>query len=216
MQKFNLTIIKNKLLLDVLNELKYFFNYEVFFYENLGSFVLNEKKSNLKHNAIIFCNKDIILEDLEKISINIPKILLISDIEKGINFEILKKHKVETVLIPIKIYNFISKIKIYLSKNIFLEKSLIKIKDYNLDLNKREISKSGIKLKLTEREINFLMHLNKAKEPISIKKILNDIWKYSFETETHTIETHVHRLRKKFLEKFNDKIIHNNKKKYFI
>ena len=131
-------------------------------------------------------------------------------------FELLKGKDFEIIFTPFKINDFISKIKIALLKDRFSKKSFIKIKNYILDLNRREIYKNEIKLKLTEREVDLLMHLKKEKEPISINKILKDVWKYAFETQTHTVETHVHRLRKKFLEKFNDKIILNDKKGYYI
>ena len=66
-------------------------------------------------------------------------------------------------------------------------------------------------------KVDFLIHLNKKNNPISIDDILKDVWNYSFQAETHTIETHVHRLRKKFLDHFNDKnLIKNNKKGYYI
>ena len=116
---------------------------------------------------------------------------------------------------PINFNEFVSKIKISLLKNIFFEKSLIKIKDYILDVNKRQIKKNKLILKLTEREVDFLIHLNKKNNPISIDDILKDVWNYSFQAETHTIETHVHRLRKKFLGKFKDKLIQNNNNGYF-
>ena len=86
-----------------------------------------------------------------------------------------------------------------------------------LDINKREITKGKSKLKLTEKEVHFLLHLKEAKKPVTIEKLLEYVWKYSFKTETHTVETHVHRLRKKFLKTFDDnKMIKNNNRGYYI
>ena len=84
-------------------------------------------------------------------------------------------------------------------------------------MNTREILKDQKKLKLTEREIDLLIFLNSSKEPQSIKNILELVWKYSTEMETHTVETHVHRLRKKIVDMFHDQnFIKSNKKGYYI
>ena len=86
-----------------------------------------------------------------------------------------------------------------------------------MNLNTREIISGQNKLKLTEREKDFLLFLKNSKKPQTIKNILKSVWKYSQGIETHTVETHVHRLRKKFLDSFNDeRFIKNNKKGYYI
>jgi len=102
-------------------------------------------------------------------------------------------------------------------KDEFANKSKIKILEYTINMNTREIFKDKKKLKLTEREIDLLLFLKKVKEPQSIDNILKLVWKYSVEMETHTVETHVHRLRKKILDIFDDKnFIKNNKRGYYI
>ena len=73
-----------------------------------------------------------------------------------------------------------------------------------MDINSREISKSNKKLKLTEREIDTILFLNSKKEPQSIKTLLSEVWGYMAEIETHTVETHIYRLRKKIAEEFDD------------
>ena len=84
-------------------------------------------------------------------------------------------------------------------------------------MNTREISNNQHKLKLTEREKDFLIFLRNSKKPQTINDILVAVWRYSQDMETHTVETHVHRLRKKFLNSFNDNnFIKNNKKGYYI
>ena len=86
-----------------------------------------------------------------------------------------------------------------------------------IDKNKRKIKKNNLVLQLTEKEINFLVLFSKSKEPISKNLVLKNVWNYSPETETHTVETHIHRLRKKILEKFKDNnFIKNNNKGYYI
>ena len=70
---------------------------------------------------------------------------------------------------------------------------------------------------MSEKEINFLILFSKTKQPISKNLVLKNVWNYSEETETHTVETHIHRLRKKILEKFGDNaFIKNNDKGYYI
>ena len=86
-----------------------------------------------------------------------------------------------------------------------------------MNLNSKEIFDDQNKLKLTEREKDFLLFLKNSGQPKTIKEILKFVWGYSKEIETHTVETHVHRLRKKFFNSFNDSnFIKNNKKGYYI
>ena len=74
-----------------------------------------------------------------------------------------------------------------------------------------------LELQLSEKEINFLILFSKSNDPISIKFVLQNVWKYSSESETHTVETHIHRLRKKILQKFGDNnFIKNSNKGYYI
>ena len=80
-----------------------------------------------------------------------------------------------------------------------------------------KLKKNNLELQLTEKEINFLILFSKNHEPINRNIVLNKIWNYSSESDTHTVETHIHRLRKKILEKFNDNnFIKNNDKGYYI
>jgi len=91
------------------------------------------------------------------------------------------------------------------------------VDDYVIDKNERKIRKNDIELRLSEKEINFLILFSKTKEPISRNLVLKNVWNYSSESETHTVETHIHRLRKKILEKFgDDNFIKNNNKGYYI
>ena len=78
------------------------------------------------------------------------------------------------------------------------------MKKYILDLNSREISKDSKKLKLTEKEIDTILFLHNKKTPQTIKVLLTDVWGYMSNIETHTVETHIYRLRKKILDIFND------------
>ena len=95
--------------------------------------------------------------------------------------------------------------------------SLIYLNDYTIDKNERKIKKNDLELQLSEKEINFLILFSKTKKPISRDLVLKNVWNYSLESETHTVETHIHRLRKKISEKFNDNdFIKNNSQGYYI
>ena len=121
------------------------------------------------------------------------------------------------IKMPFKILDFKKKIISLISKNEFKKNSLIHLSDYIIDKNERKIKKNNLELKLSEKEVNFLILFSKNKEPISKNFVLKNVWKYSEETETHTVETHIHRLRKKILDTFNDKnFIKNNNKGYYI
>ena len=85
-------------------------------------------------------------------------------------------------------------------KNKFVHQSKIKIKNYSIDLNSREIALNNTKLKLTEKEINTIIYLSNKKKPISIQELQTNVWGYQLGMETHTVETHIYRLRKKILK----------------
>ena len=82
----------------------------------------------------------------------------------------------------------------------FKKSSLINIRGYIINKNERKISKNDLELQLTEKEINFLILFNKGDKPRSRNFVLKNVWNYSTESDTHTVETHVHRLRKKILK----------------
>ena len=106
--------------------------------------------------------------------------------------------------IPINISKLIEKINIELLKTQFNNQSEFKVKNYVIDLNSREIFAKNIKLKLTEKEINTIIFLSRSNEPVSIDVLQEKVWSYQSDIETHTVETHIYRLRKKILNSFKD------------
>ena len=106
---------------------------------------------------------------------------------------------------PINIFKLIEKINIEFLKLHFNSQSEVKVKNYIIDLNSREMLKNNTKLKLTEKEINTVIYLSKLNKPISIEELQEKVWSYQTDLETHTVETHIYRLRKKILNTFNDK-----------
>ena len=126
------------------------------------------------------------------------------------NYLIVSKKKIEGIKnslilenLPIKFEKFIEIINIKFLKNKFLDQSYINIGEYNLDLNSRKISLGNKNLNLTERETNLIIFI-KDKKNVTIKELQKMVWDYSPDLETHTVETHIYRLRKKMKETFGD------------
>ena len=126
------------------------------------------------------------------------------------NYLIVSKKKIEGIKnslilenMPIKFEKLIEIINIKFLKNKFLDQSNIKIGEYDLDLNSRKISLGDKSLNLTERETNLIIFI-KDKKNVTIKELQKMVWDYSPDLETHTVETHIYRLRKKMKETFGD------------
>ena len=118
--------------------------------------------------------------------------------------------------IPIKLENLIEIINIKFLKNKFIDQSYIKIGEYNLDLNSRKISLGDRILNLTERETNLIIFI-KDKKHVTVKELQKTVWDYSPDLDTHTVETHIYRLRKKMKETFgNENFILNTSNGYSI
>ena len=105
---------------------------------------------------------------------------------------------------PIKIFKLVETINIEFLRLQFNSQSQVKIKNYTIDLNSREIIMNNIKLKLTEKEINTISYLSKSDKPVNIDELQKKVWSYQSDIETHTVETHIYRLRKKILNTFSD------------
>lgn len=120
------------------------------------------------------------------------------------NIEIDKRNIVIIENFPIEFNNLIELINVHLIKQRYKSQSKLSIKNYSIDLNSRTIKTENNKLKLTERELDIIMFLKNHKTPQKIEILQNQIWKYSSDLETHTVETHVYRLRKKIKDTFND------------
>jgi len=106
---------------------------------------------------------------------------------------------------PLNIFKLIEKINIEFLKIQFSNQSEFKINNYIINLNSREIIDKNTKLKLTEKEVNTIIYLSKKKAPVSIDELQENVWEYQSNIETHTVETHIYRLRKKIIDIFDDK-----------
>ena len=119
--------------------------------------------------------------------------------------------------IPINIFKLVEIINIQFLRIQFNNQAELKVSNYTINLNSREILMKNSKLKLTEKEINTIIYLSKSKKPVSIDELQQKVWSYQSDIETHTVETHIYRLRKKILNTFNDtKFIISKKNGYQI
>ena len=106
--------------------------------------------------------------------------------------------------LPIKVSKLAENINIEFLKLQFNNQSELKVNNYTLNLNSRELLLRNTKLKLTEKEINTITYLSKSNKPVSIDELQEKVWSYQSDIETHTVETHIYRLRKKILNTFHD------------
>ena len=156
---------------------------------------------------------------LEELSLDLNfKISLIEDenslnqeMKNYINYIVISKKRYSNISNqfvlenkPIKILKLIEKINIEFLKIKFNSQSHVKVKKYTIDQNSREMLIQDIKLKLTEKEINTIKYLSNSNQPVGIDELQKMVWSYQSDIETHTVETHIYRLRKKILNTFDD------------
>jgi DNA-binding response OmpR family regulator len=207
MNNIHLHIIGSESFFNLLDELN--LNYTVSFDKNL-----KYKNQNFLVR-IIFLEKVHLSEAKKYFLENVPTIFLLKnkDYLKKNNLKLLEFHI--SLFIPVEILSLREIINILLTKYNFFKKSKIIINDYEIDSNQRVISRNGIQTKLTEKELELILTLNKNN---GLKKsfLLQKIWNHNSELESHAFETHLHRLRKKIDKFFKDKkfIIEKNSSYY--
>ena len=168
--------------------------------------ILDEIKENLNF-SIIKTNK----KNFSKINLNDLKNYQIISFK---NCELNHYHLIENL--PIKLNDLFEKINIKFLSNQYLNQSEIQIGEYKLDLNSRKINYKDNSLDLTEKEAEIILFL-KDNNKASLKDLQKKIWGYSQELETHTVETHIYRLRKKISDKFrDDEFIIHDKEGYYL
>jgi len=178
--------------------------------------ILDEIKENLSFKIINLKND----EDLEKkFDLNKLDYLVISKTSHKLlrNINIPDKNFLDFNDLPLSFKKLLELINIKLIKLKFNQQSKITIKGYELNLNSKFFSKGNLKLKLTEKEIEIILYLNDKKIKHNVADLQKNIWDYSADMETHTVETHVYRLRKKISDLFKDEqFILSHKNGYFI
>ena len=212
MDNFTVSIFGSKIFLEILNELKLFSKFEIKFYEDLNLCI---RDADLYKQLTIFFINEENKEGYERlIKKNLPVIILYKNRYKS---NIFLNKLVEKISMPFSALYLQNKIISLLSKYEFQKSSIIDLSGYIIDKNERKIKKDNLEIQLTEKEINFLILFSKNKGPIRKDYVLKNVWKYSLKSDTHTVETHIHRLRKKILKIFNDNnFIKNNEKGYYI
>jgi hypothetical protein len=195
MNNIHLHVIGSEPLSNLLNELD--FNYNI------------SSNKNLKYNNKDIFVRVIFVEQLQTTEIknffleNIPTIFLLK------NKDFLLKNKLTlldfhvSLFVPIEILSFKEIINILITKYNFLKKSKIVINNYEIDSNQRVIARNKIKVKLTEKELELILVLNKN-NGLEKSFLLKNIWNRSSDLESHAFETHLHRLRKKINKFFKD------------
>jgi DNA-binding response OmpR family regulator len=195
MNNTHLHIIGSKTFVSILDELD--FNYNI------------SCDKNLKYNNRDSLIRIIVVEKLQLIEIkkyfleNIPTIFLLSNKDYLIKNKLRLMEFHVALFVPIELLSFREILNILITKYNFFKKSKIIINGYEIDSNQRVIMKNGIKAKLTEKELDLILILEKSN---GLKKsfLLKSIWNHSSDLETHAFETHLHRLRKKMNNFFKD------------
>ena len=178
--------------------------------------ILDEIKENLSFTIIKIDNEE---DFKKKFDLNRLDYLVISktDHKLLLNNNITDKNFLDFNDLPLSFKKLLELINIKLIKLKFNQQSKIIIKGYELNLNSKFFSKDNLKLKLTEKEIEIILYLNDKKIKHNVEDLQKNIWGYAANMETHTVETHIYRLRKKISDLFKDeKFILSDKNGYFI
>ena len=201
MNKQTINIVGVHTLYNIFEEIKDNLSFNVANFDKEDNFLklYRENKIDIANSLILTKaeNKDLFVK---KNNINKQNIFLFYN--KDNNYDINLEYNLFKY--PIEIYSLIEKINIQLIKQKYNYQSKIKLNDYYLDLNSRNIAKKNKSLKLTEREMDIILFLNDKKKPQKINILQSQVWEYSSGLETHTVETHIYRLRKKINNKFKD------------
>ena len=165
--------------------------------------ILYEIKKELNYEII-----EISAENLLNISLNSKndQLIIVKKLVKNLNNQIL------VTSLPIKLSKLIEMLNIEYLKRNFNSQSELKIQKYKLDINSRELIFKDKKIKLTEKESNIILYISSSIKPVSVEELQLNVWGYHSDLETHTVETHVYRLRKKILATFDDNDFINSEK----
>ena len=178
--------------------------------------ILDEIKENLSFTIIKIDNEDDFKKKLDLGKLD-HLVITKTDHKLLLNNNITDKNFLDFNDLPLSFKKLIELINIKLIKLKFTQQSKITIKHYELNLNSKFLSKGNLKLKLTEKEIEIILYLNSKKIKHNVADLQKNIWGYAVNMETHTVETHIYRLRKKISDLFKDEqFILSHKNGYFI
>jgi len=187
---------------------------------NLSNFydIISELKEHIDFELFKFDNKEIFFDKYKSESISAENSILVVH-EKEYNFFVKNINEDQIIKFkpPVNIFTFIENLNVKFIQKKYQDQSNVNVKNFFLNINSRELKKGKSSLKLTERETDMILFLNKSKKPVNVETLEKEIWQHSSELETHTVETHIYRLRKKIKAEFgNDELIISNKDGYTI
>ena len=187
---------------------------------NLSNFynIISELKEHIGYEISKFDNKEIFFDKYKSESISAENSILIVH-EKEYNFFVKNINEDQIIKLkpPVNIFIFIENLNVKFIQKKYQDQSNVSVKDFSLDINSRELKKDKLSLKLTERETDMILYLNNSRKPVNVETLEKEIWQHSYDLETHTVETHIYRLRKKIKAKFgNDDLIKSDKDGYII
>jgi len=179
----NVFIINFHSLYEILDEIK----------ENLFFKIIKlENENNIKNNSDLDTINSLIISKTDH-----HKLLL--------NRDITDKNLLNFNDLPMPINKLLELINLKLMKLKFNYQTKVNINGYELNLNSKFLSKNDLNLKLTEKETEIILYLYETKKNHDVADLKKNIWHYSAGMETHTVETHIYRLRKKILKNFDDR-----------
>ena len=187
---------------------------------NLSNFydIISELKEHIGYEISKFDNKEIFLDKHKSKGISIENSILVVH-EKEYNFFVKNVNEDQIIKFkpPVNIFTFIENLNVKFIQKKYHDQSNVNVKDFSLNINSRELKKDKLTLKLTERETDMILYLNDSKKPVNVETLEKEIWQHSSDLETHTVETHIYRLRKKIKTEFgNDDLIKSDKDGYII
>ena len=185
---------------------------------NLSNFydIISELKEHIRYEILKFDSKEIFFDKYKSESISTEQPILVVN-EKEYNFFVknINEDQIIKFIPPVNIFTFIENLNVKFIQKKYQDQSNVNVKDFFLDINSRKLKKGKSSLKLTERETDMILFLNNSKEPVNVETLEKEIWQHSSELESHTVETHIYKLKKKIKAKFgNDDLIKSNKNGY--
>ena len=187
---------------------------------NLSNFydIISEIKDHIDYEITKFDNKEIFFDKHSSKSISTENSILVIN-EKEYDFFVKNINEGQIIKFkpPVNIFTFFENLNVKFIQKKYQEQSNVRVKEFFLDINSRELKKNNLILKLTERETDMILFLINSKKPVNVETLEKEIWHHSSDLETHTVETHIYRLRKKIKAEFgNDDLIKSCKDGYTI
>ena len=159
MKNIILNIVGQRILSEILKENQDILGLEVLYFENLDDYKKKDVNKDKENIIITHLSNFNLIENFDS-KILIP-IIYVADSKFDVKIN-TKFQKFELIYYPFNLVNFIEKLNLTYVKFQFADNSKIKILDYKININTKEIFNNNVKLKLTEREKDFLLFLKNS------------------------------------------------------